>query len=261
VVWKGRVVDGRHRLKICRELGNLLKIEDITESCPTEEMMRARVASLNQHRRSRTTPVSNAEKHARVEAAKSRTGRTGEGATRTTGRRARKLPQHAPAPAPEPPIPPQEPQTPEVDAQQSRDASREANGNATPEASADRAAEGPSGDEELSQAERIRARADFRTAIELLIDVSGRNIDDEIILGEYLPAKEDFVRVLTLIHGLFHSKLLQDRWPKPARRRKSAPAADLPAIPPFLRRGPPADAATAGSEPAAAGESTSQTKH
>jgi ParB-like chromosome segregation protein Spo0J len=69
VVWKGRAVDGRHRLKICRELGNLLKIEDITESCPTEEMMRARVASLNQHRRSRTTPVSNAEKHARVEAA------------------------------------------------------------------------------------------------------------------------------------------------------------------------------------------------
>jgi hypothetical protein len=32
-------------------------------------MMRARVASLNQHRRSRTTPVTNEEKRARIEAA------------------------------------------------------------------------------------------------------------------------------------------------------------------------------------------------
>jgi ParB-like chromosome segregation protein Spo0J len=68
LIWKGKIVDGRHRFKVCREIGNPLKIEDITTACPSEEMMRARVASLNQHRRSRTAPLTNKEKRARVEA-------------------------------------------------------------------------------------------------------------------------------------------------------------------------------------------------
>jgi hypothetical protein len=162
IIWRGQTVDGRHRAMVCAELGIPLKTEDITDQCPTAEAMRAYVASLNQHRRSRTTPLTNEEKRARVEAAlkadparsdvaiaeeigvtqpfvsgirkdleakgvitvitqdkrKSRTGRTGQGARRTTGRRARKPapsktqnpsePQHAPAPAP------QQPQTPET---------------------------------------------------------------------------------------------------------------------------------------------------
>jgi ParB-like chromosome segregation protein Spo0J len=66
VIWRGQVVDGRHRFLICKELGAPLKTEDVTEACPSEEMMRARVASLNQHRRSRTRPVSNSEKHERT---------------------------------------------------------------------------------------------------------------------------------------------------------------------------------------------------
>jgi ParB-like chromosome segregation protein Spo0J len=69
VIWRGKIVDGRHRFKICREVDKPIKVEDITEECPTEEMMRARVASLNQHRRSRTAPVTNEEKRARARAA------------------------------------------------------------------------------------------------------------------------------------------------------------------------------------------------
>jgi transposase len=41
---------------------------DITERCPTEDDMRARVTALNEHRRSRTAPMSNEEKRAKVEA-------------------------------------------------------------------------------------------------------------------------------------------------------------------------------------------------
>jgi hypothetical protein len=40
---------------------------DITQVCPTEDDMRRYVAGLNQHRRSRTTPLTNEEKRARIE--------------------------------------------------------------------------------------------------------------------------------------------------------------------------------------------------
>jgi DNA-binding Lrp family transcriptional regulator len=69
VLWRGEVVDGRHRVWCCDRLDIELRFEDITESCPSEADMRAHVASLNQHRRSRTAPLSNAEKRAKVEAA------------------------------------------------------------------------------------------------------------------------------------------------------------------------------------------------
>lgn len=69
VIWRGEVVDGRHRVWCCERLDIELRFEDITESCPTDADMRAHVASLNQHRRSRTAPLTNAEKQAKVEAA------------------------------------------------------------------------------------------------------------------------------------------------------------------------------------------------
>jgi DNA-binding MarR family transcriptional regulator len=68
-LWNGLVVDGRHRLKICTELRIEPRFDDVTKKFPTEEAMRAYVKSKNQHRRSRTVPMSNEEKHARVEAA------------------------------------------------------------------------------------------------------------------------------------------------------------------------------------------------
>jgi ParB/Sulfiredoxin domain len=68
VVWRGQIVDGRHRDMICRELGIEVKIEDISDECPTEQDMIERVRSLNQHRRSRTEPLSNREKRERIEA-------------------------------------------------------------------------------------------------------------------------------------------------------------------------------------------------
>jgi hypothetical protein len=219
------------------------------------------VALLNQHRRSRTTPLSNDEKWSRVTVQlsadparsnvaiaeelgvspsflsvrkeleakrvvtvttpsdrKSRRGEKGEGQRRTTTpRRPRNTtpaltpPPEAPKVDPpasrEPSVVPQEPQL------EAPKPGPELNGDA--DADAETA--------EPSQAECLRASADFRTAIELLIDVSRRGIDDEILLGEYVPTKEDFGRVLTLIHGLFHSNLLQDHWPKPLRRRKLPP--------------------------------------
>ena len=69
VLWRGQIVDGQHRANACAELGIELKIIDITDECPTDEMMRAYVATLNQYRRSRTVPLSNEEKRQRVEAA------------------------------------------------------------------------------------------------------------------------------------------------------------------------------------------------
>lgn len=68
-LWNNLVVDGRHRLRLCSELGIEPRFDDIAKNFPTEEAMRAYVKSKNQHRRSRTVPMSNAEKHARVEVA------------------------------------------------------------------------------------------------------------------------------------------------------------------------------------------------
>jgi hypothetical protein len=66
-IWRGQIVEGRHRAIVCAELGLKLITHDISEM--TEEAMRAYVKSLNQHRRSRTAPLTNEEKRARVEAA------------------------------------------------------------------------------------------------------------------------------------------------------------------------------------------------
>jgi DNA-binding Lrp family transcriptional regulator len=68
VIWQDQVVDGRHRVRLCKELGIELRYDDITKACPAEADMRAHVASLNQHRRSRTAPLTNAEKRARLAA-------------------------------------------------------------------------------------------------------------------------------------------------------------------------------------------------
>jgi hypothetical protein len=67
VTWRGQIVDGRHRHMVCVELDNPIRTEDITETCPTEEAMRMRVVSLNQ-RRSRTKPLTSAEKRKRAKA-------------------------------------------------------------------------------------------------------------------------------------------------------------------------------------------------
>jgi hypothetical protein len=66
-IWQGQLVEGRHRAMVCAELGLKLITHDISEM--TEEAMRAYVKSLNHHRRSRTAPLTNEEKRARVEAA------------------------------------------------------------------------------------------------------------------------------------------------------------------------------------------------
>src|SRR5215471_14762050 len=69
VLWHDQVVDGRNRQELCNELGIGTRYNDITERCPTDKEMRAHVAALNEHRRSRTTPLTNAEKRERVAAA------------------------------------------------------------------------------------------------------------------------------------------------------------------------------------------------
>jgi hypothetical protein len=68
VLWWNEVVDGRHRAKFCQELGIEPRYVDISDQCPTEEAMRKHVAALNEHRRARTTPLSNEEKRARIAA-------------------------------------------------------------------------------------------------------------------------------------------------------------------------------------------------
>jgi ParB-like nuclease family protein len=69
VIWENQIVDGRHRKKLCDELRILPKYHDISETCPTEEKMRRYVAGLNEHRRSRTTPLTAEEKRAKAAAA------------------------------------------------------------------------------------------------------------------------------------------------------------------------------------------------
>lgn len=68
VVWRDQIVDGRHRYQICSDLGIDLKVRDISQECLSEDSMREMVTSLNQHRRSRTVPLTNGEKRKRVEA-------------------------------------------------------------------------------------------------------------------------------------------------------------------------------------------------
>jgi len=68
-LWRSQIVDGRHRDLFCRELGIEPRYDDLTDRCPTEAAMRAYVAALNEHRRSRTTPLTVAEKQARIDAA------------------------------------------------------------------------------------------------------------------------------------------------------------------------------------------------
>ncbi len=69
VLWKGQIVDGRHRDMFCRELGIKARYDDLTNRCKTEEDMRAYVAALNEHRRSRTKPLTIEEKREKVDAA------------------------------------------------------------------------------------------------------------------------------------------------------------------------------------------------
>jgi hypothetical protein len=69
VIWQGQIVDGRHRVRVCKEQGRPLNCCDITEECETEGQMRAYVATLNQYRRSNTKPLTNEQKRARTEAA------------------------------------------------------------------------------------------------------------------------------------------------------------------------------------------------
>jgi ParB-like chromosome segregation protein Spo0J len=67
VIWKGQIVDGRHRAKLCKELGLDLKCYDIGD-VPEDEMRRV-VRALNEHRRSKTKPLTLAEKEARIQSA------------------------------------------------------------------------------------------------------------------------------------------------------------------------------------------------
>jgi hypothetical protein len=69
VVWKNQIVDGKHREILCREERVNRTYRDITSRCQSEEEMREYVRALNQHRRSRTTPLTNEEKNAKAEAA------------------------------------------------------------------------------------------------------------------------------------------------------------------------------------------------
>jgi hypothetical protein len=64
--WNGQIVDGRHRERLCRELRIRPRYNDITKKFQTEAEMRRYVAALNEHRRSRTTPLTNAEKRSLV---------------------------------------------------------------------------------------------------------------------------------------------------------------------------------------------------
>jgi hypothetical protein len=67
-LWRGKVVDGRNRLKICLELKREPWVKDVSKRFKTEAEMSAYVRSLNEHRRANTVPMSNDEKHARVQA-------------------------------------------------------------------------------------------------------------------------------------------------------------------------------------------------
>jgi ParB-like nuclease domain len=69
VIWNEQIVDGRHRYRLCNELGIKLAYRDITSDYPDEADMIAHIRALNEHRRARTQPLTNEEKRARIEAA------------------------------------------------------------------------------------------------------------------------------------------------------------------------------------------------
>jgi len=67
VIWKGQIVDGRHRALICEELKIEPRYDDISDM--PENEMTSYVRSLNHHRRANTVPLTNAEKRVRIETA------------------------------------------------------------------------------------------------------------------------------------------------------------------------------------------------
>jgi hypothetical protein len=69
VIWNGKVVDGRHRARLCEELGIKLRIDGISARYKTNDEMVAYVRALNEHRRSNTKPLTNEEKRSRSHAA------------------------------------------------------------------------------------------------------------------------------------------------------------------------------------------------
>lgn len=63
--WQGRIVDGRHRDDILRELEIEPNYEDFGDI--PEEEMKAKVEALNEHRRANVTPLTRAEQKANVQ--------------------------------------------------------------------------------------------------------------------------------------------------------------------------------------------------
>jgi hypothetical protein len=68
-VWRGEIVDGRHRARLCRELGIALRCQDMTDEWANETEMVAGVQALNEHRRADTAPYTTVEKRVRIETA------------------------------------------------------------------------------------------------------------------------------------------------------------------------------------------------
>jgi hypothetical protein len=65
-MWRGHIIDGRHRYLTCAKLNIGFRYVDVTEQFADEASMRGYVASLNEHRRSRTAPITAEEKRARA---------------------------------------------------------------------------------------------------------------------------------------------------------------------------------------------------
>jgi ParB-like chromosome segregation protein Spo0J len=68
-IWNGQIVDGRHRAKLLKELGKEIAYHDLSNEAKTEDEMRAIVRALNEHRRSKTKPLTKEEREARIHAA------------------------------------------------------------------------------------------------------------------------------------------------------------------------------------------------
>jgi hypothetical protein len=84
VIWRGQIVDGRHRARLCDELGLSVLYQDLGNM--PEHEMRARVKALNEHRRAKTAPLTIAEKRERAqEAIKATPGKSDRQIARQTG--------------------------------------------------------------------------------------------------------------------------------------------------------------------------------
>ena len=68
LVWMGHVVDGKHRLALCRELKREPTFDTETLRDATENEMVAHVKSLNQFRRANTVPLTEDEKRELIKA-------------------------------------------------------------------------------------------------------------------------------------------------------------------------------------------------